>query len=507
MKRQLLFSLLFLFSFSTFPQTTIITHGYAAGTSDPIHTWMLDMANAIVKRAGSGVVRIYNKTTGNFDYVSGSGTRTVLLFDWWSDSNDFHKGFSEAAGDALFAALMKGKLQSNFNLDDLHFIGHSRGCVVNSEAVERLLVAGFPVEQVTYLDAHDWGEGSITLTDYDVNPDSINSGVEGWSGIKWADSYWQNALFSTDGRAVEGTYSVYKGTITHDSIHGWYYRTIWDTTYHEGYYYSLVGGASASRPPRTGLQRPTFFNFSTDGIVNGNFQRGSAILQAEPGWWYHGGDGDAYITNSYLVLSYGSSYRVHNRFYIPPGVNAITFNYKIHTSDNSGSIPDIDKMNVLVNGDTVVKNIWMDQQMSSWGQISFDVTKYQNTVDTMEFSLVDKLGGSSNISSEVWVDSVRFEMSTTSGPSFEINSLKCNIFPNPVYNKAIISYELKGDEFVNAGIYNIQGKLVVCLANNIRQSKGAHKFNFDGSVLNSGLYIYRMNAGKNLLESKMVILK
>jgi len=190
MKQFCLFSLLVLYNFNNiFAQTTIITHGYAAGTSDPIHTWMLDMANAITNRAGSGVVRIYNKATGNFDYENGSGTRTVLLFDWWDDSNDLHKGFSEAAGDALFAALMKGNLQNDFNLDDLHFIGHSRGCVVNSEAIERLLVAGIPVEQETSLDAHDWGELGVTLTDYDVNPDSISSGFVGWSGITWADSY------------------------------------------------------------------------------------------------------------------------------------------------------------------------------------------------------------------------------------------------------------------------------------------------------------------------------
>jgi hypothetical protein len=475
-------------------QTTVITHGYAAALSDPINGWMLDMANGICARAGNGVVRMYNKTTGNFDYVSGSGTRTVLLFDWWDDSNDLHKGFSEGAGAALFAALMNGYKQNDFNLNELHFIGHSRGCIVNSEAIERLLVLGLPVEQATSLDAHDWGGGSIAITDYDANPDSINSGVEGWAGIGWADSYWQDALFSTNGRAVEGTYSVYKGTITHDGIHDWYLQTITDTTLHEGYYFSHLGGGSANRPTRTGIQRNPFFTFPADGILNGNFERGGVIYQTIAGWWYHGGGGDADIDNTYMVLHSGGFYKTHDRFYIPPGTSAIKFDCKIDANDDSGVIPNIDKMIVLINDSIVLDNIWMDTIMNDWSQLSINVSSLQNSVITLGFKLVDEFGGNSELNSEIWLDTIHFEMLTVPVESDYQNETGCILFPNPASDKVTIIVPQKSE----IEILTIEGQIIK------RLNSDENYITIDISDFAKGIYFVKLKTENGIGVNKFI---
>ncbi len=238
--------------------TTVITHGFQQGPSpttddllvqydDELSRWMRDMACFIRKKAGLGKIRIYDKETGTFEPVShfsgdfyrfyddpggnfcpelapGDGFtekpedtpqgEKILIFDWETDSNDRGLGYSEAAASALFAAL-----QRRDSVPPLHLIGHSRGAAVMSETTERLLQAGVPVDQVTYLDPHDWGadeqalQGDIpnlfsgqAFHDFDVNPNisapdpegtptidgQRNAGVVGWSGVGWVEAYWQN---------------------------------------------------------------------------------------------------------------------------------------------------------------------------------------------------------------------------------------------------------------------------------------------------------------------------
>ncbi|OQA01696.1 MAG: hypothetical protein BWY70_00291 [Bacteroidetes bacterium ADurb.Bin408] len=478
-------------------QTTVISHGYANLLSDPVNGWMLDMANGIVARAGGGTIRVYNKTTGNFDYKSGSGMRTVLLFDWWDDSNDLHKGFSEGAGAALFAALMNGYNMGLFNLNQLHFIGHSRGCTVNGECAERLLVLGIPVEQLTYIDAHDSGGLGITITDYDANPDSIHSGVEGWNGVGWADSYWQNALFSLNGRPVDGTYSSYKGTISHDGIREWYLETITDTSIHDGYYYSINGGGSAFRPPRTGPQRNPFFTFENEGIMNGDFERGGVLYNKLPGWWYHGGGGNADINNTYLVLRSGDDSKRHDRLYIPPYANYIKFDYKIDTEDDTGNPPYIDKMYVLINDTIVTPPLWMDYTMPTWSQMMIDVTARKNTTITLGLSLVDENGGTDDLDAEVWIDNIVFQMSPVPVAPISENISPCKLYPSVTQNT--IYLDKSCDETLDIEIFDIRGKSVI------------HEFiheqhkEINLSHIKPGLYVYRIYSGKKSIKNGKLI--
>ncbi len=499
-KRIVVICILFVFAFKTNAQTTIITHGYAALTSDPINGWMLDMANGICSRTGTGTIREYNKASGNFDYKSGSGTCTVLLFDWWDDSNDLHEGFSEGAGAALFAALMNGYNNGVFNLNDLHFIGHSRGCIVNSEAIERLLVSGIEVEQSTSIDAHDWGGLGLVITDYDANPDSINSGVEGWVGINWADSYWQDALFSTNGRAVEGTYAVYKGTITHDGIHDWYLETILDSTLHEGYYFSKLGGGLANRPARTGIQRNPFFTFPHDGIVNGNFERGIGLLYKKiGGWWYHGGGGDANMDNTYMVLENGKSSKTHDRFYIPTSAASIKLQYKINQSDNNGTIPNIDKLRIKLNDTIVLDNIWMDAVMTDWAELTIDLTNKQNSVKTITFELVDELGNVNNINSKVWLENVHFEMLTISNSPIISRINNFRIYPNPATDFAILNINQSMTDDCVATVYNILGEKIL----SEKMNNYPHKINL--SNLKNGIYLIEIKSLNGSSKQKLII--
>ena len=102
----------------------------------------------------------------------------ILLFNWAPDSNEVGGGFAEAAGEALFVALMKGWVRTDnsrasFVEAPLHFIGHSRGAVANSAAIRRLGALGIEVEQVASLDPIRQSEWSATSTKTECSPSAL----------------------------------------------------------------------------------------------------------------------------------------------------------------------------------------------------------------------------------------------------------------------------------------------------------------------------------------------
>lgn len=336
--------------------TTIITHGYQLGGTPPTgqNDWTFQMALEIIKKCGKGTIKIYDKSTGSFktDTEVGVGGETVLLFDWAAESDDNSHGYSEAAGDALFAALMMEQKKGNVKLENLHLIGHSRGAVVNSECVLRLLSAGVAVDHVTYLDPHDWGVNVASaniVNDFDVHPElpgipgkpNSHQAVIGWSGVGFCDTYYQDAGFEDgncgtcfgglEGRKIKGSnpnlwnyYGLNK--ICHSNIHscGYTNSIILPNAVKDkegGYKYARLGGnerPSSSNAQPEAIDADFFFgtyNFKSPdgtsfqrikGVLNGSFDRGineySQNLPTTPGgqpqgyyyallpgWQYHGG--------------------------------------------------------------------------------------------------------------------------------------------------------------------------------------------------------------------------
>ena len=214
---------------------TVITHGFQPPNANPLKEgeWVLNMARAIKNKYG-GKILTYKKQTGLFETLPNepiSEGETVLLFDWADESWFNIEGYSEAAGDALFAALIK----SGLKLENLHFIGHSRGCVVTTEVVERLLSIGVNVDHVTNLDPHDWGGmsnlGMAIGSDFDNHPEldpikspigwDHNNGVICWDGIHFSDTYWhqRGKEIDLDGRPVFGSYCERWYNVYHTDIH------------------------------------------------------------------------------------------------------------------------------------------------------------------------------------------------------------------------------------------------------------------------------------------------
>ena len=79
-------------------------------------------------------------------------------------------------------------------------------------------------------------------------------------------------------------------------------------------------------------------------------------------------------------------------------------------------------------------------------------------------------------------------------------------YPNPFNPTTQITFSLNETADVNLEVYNIQGQRVATLANDTF-SAGSHHVTFDASHLSSGVYIYRLHAGGQVLSRKMILIK
>ncbi len=79
-------------------------------------------------------------------------------------------------------------------------------------------------------------------------------------------------------------------------------------------------------------------------------------------------------------------------------------------------------------------------------------------------------------------------------------------YPNPFNPSTAISYQLSAQSKVELKIFDILGREVQTLVNEI-QDAGNYKVTFDASKLSSGIYIYQIKAGNFIQSKKMNLIK
>ena len=79
-------------------------------------------------------------------------------------------------------------------------------------------------------------------------------------------------------------------------------------------------------------------------------------------------------------------------------------------------------------------------------------------------------------------------------------------YPNPFNPITIISYNLSQNSFVTVKVYDILGKEIANLVNENKES-GYHSVEFNAADLPSGVYFYKITAGKFSEIKKMLLLK
>jgi len=79
-------------------------------------------------------------------------------------------------------------------------------------------------------------------------------------------------------------------------------------------------------------------------------------------------------------------------------------------------------------------------------------------------------------------------------------------YPNPFNATTTISFALSEPQFVYIKVYDLLGREVQTLVNEQRHA-GMHAVDFNGSLLSSGIYFYRLQAGYFTESKRMILLK
>lgn len=468
---------------------TIITHGaqVAAGLPD----WEVTLGQAILDRADgaatdrtTGSIFQHDRNTGSWTTLDGSvwsnsnsaADHVVLLYDWSQESGNLQDGWADAAADNLFASLLddndyllgdftgRSFYELAFEADssgggalveggivDFHFIGHSRGAVVNSLVTERFdHYFETMIDHVTTLDGHP--ASAMNDQGYVSTNPNDNSRIFTYDNVVFADNYYQqNGAYEPfaippdfNGVRANGAFNFQIPTpvlenggssLEHSDVHTWYYGTVTepfsnaysgfdgasrnndsDVSFPEtwwgnsgvpsrdqtGFHFSQIAGGS-----RNGL--PQFLSKIDAGPIetvnNGDFRFNFGLFSDNPpGWIHHGGAGTGDVDDSgeYLELDSAgqASFRRHNPLWFD--VNTVSVEYDYWISDSSAN----DQLEVLV-GNTVIDTLSLGSTTGSFvanrqANLGF---AHGGFVDTLTFQINDT--ASDGIDSAVRIDNIR----------------------------------------------------------------------------------------------------
>jgi len=177
--------------------------------------------------------------------------------------------------------------------------------------------------------------------------------------------------------------------------------------------------------------------------------------------------------------------------------NAVKLNWRTET--------EVNKYGFEVERKSVVK----DQTSDEWEKLGF-VNGNGNSNSPKSYSYEDKNVPSGKYSYRLkQIDNDgQFEYSKTievdlgAPKKFELSQN----YPNPFNPTTTIRFSLPEASTVKLTIYNILGQEIKTLLNEFKES-GIHTINFNASELNSGIYIYKLEAGNFVQTRKMTLVK
>lgn len=79
-------------------------------------------------------------------------------------------------------------------------------------------------------------------------------------------------------------------------------------------------------------------------------------------------------------------------------------------------------------------------------------------------------------------------------------------YPNPFNPTTTIKFSIPTKSFVTLKVYNILGREAASLVNDVKEA-GSYNISFDAKNLSSGIYLYKLEAGKFISTRKMLFLK
>jgi photosystem II stability/assembly factor-like uncharacterized protein len=175
--------------------------------------------------------------------------------------------------------------------------------------------------------------------------------------------------------------------------------------------------------------------------------------------------------------------------------NSVNLSWTTATENNSRSF-DIERQN-LSSGEmlfTAINKIQASGNSDKPLNYSFTDNKLVSGTYNYRLKMIN-IDGSFNYSSVLKVN-------ITAPSAFSISQN----YPNPFNPATSIKYSIPENTNVKLSVFNIKGELIKNLVEQF-QTAGEYSVNFQGSNLASGLYFYKLDAGKHSQTMKMLLLK
>mgnify|MGYP001820974143 FL=1 len=90
-------------------------------------------------------------------------------------------------------------------------------------------------------------------------------------------------------------------------------------------------------------------------------------------------------------------------------------------------------------------------------------------------------------------------------PGFELTESEVKVFPNPSDGRFQLTFEYKGKEKISAKVFDITGKMVKNITEDLVISENSVTSNVDLESPSSGIYFIRIEWGKTILTKKIIV--
>lgn len=172
---------------------------------------------------------------------------------------------------------------------------------------------------------------------------------------------------------------------------------------------------------------------------------------------------------------------------------------------------------VVAIQDTTVEFVWLKQ--SGWGGVDNYDGKLSalpsSMLDTIKkagtYYLVIKTGTLGTGKVDAVIDNLNLSKLTVTGVKNESASIVKSFdlqqnYPNPFNPSTSISYKVSKEGFVSLKVYDIIGREVATLVNEVKQA-GSYSTEWNAAGMCSGLYFYKMQTGSFFATRKMLLIK
>ena len=203
----------------------------------------------------------------------------------------------------------------------------------------------------------------------------------------------------------------------------------------------------------------------------------------------------AVVVERYVLFDFSEGAVFKMKVYAPDAGRSFLFQLE-HFDD--GNLPN---GRVFLVEYTTVQDEW-EELSFDFGDMSLESGFYSKIVVMPDFNAM-------NVDEEWYFDDIVFEGKlTTSVISSNLVEYKlyAKNHPNPFNPSTTISYSIPTNSKLKLVVYNILGKEVATLVNEEKPA-GSYTVNFDGSELSSGVYLYTLTTGTQVITQKMLLIK